>query len=256
MYPEIQVFGICFPTFILVILIAVFVCVLFYTLSHNYAKHNQNNVLASVPFVLFSATITGRLFSALTLTLQNGDSLIRNLISGGNILYASVIGGVVCLFLVAKKRRDSIIDYSDVYATVVPLGQAIGRVGCYFNGCCYGIEYHGPLAIRYFVNGNETRVFPTWFAESIFCFILFIFLQQVIKRKNIRGQATSLFCVLYASFRFIIEFYRGDTIRGIWCGLSTSQYLSVIFLVFGIILLFKQANNHVLNVFYSSSRKQ
>lgn len=117
----------------------------------------------------------------------------------------------------------------------MPLGQAIGRIGCYFNGCCYGKEYTGIGAVDYIVNGNIVKVFPTWFAESLYCFILFI-IMFCINRKKCSGFYAVVYLVTYSIFRFWIEYYRGDDIRGIWKGLSTSQYISAVIVAIGMLM--------------------
>ena len=251
LHPKIQLFGICFPTFSFVLLFSTFICVLFYSLSTKYTKYNQIKILSSFPAALVSAAIVGRLFSAFTLTIQNGEPFWVNLFNGGNVLYAAVTGGLISLFFIAKKRGDSVIDYYDVYSTIIPLGISVGRVGCYFNGCCYGIAYSGPFSVCYFVDGKKTMVFPTWFVESFFCLILFLTLHRVINR-NQRGQATTIFCISYAAYRFGIEFARGDAIRGFWHGLSTSQYFSVVVLILGLVLMFTKSRKQISNIFYSS----
>jgi phosphatidylglycerol:prolipoprotein diacylglycerol transferase len=113
----------------------------------------------------------------------------------------------------------------------MPIGQAFGRIGCYFNGCCYGARSDSWIAIPYIIGGVHTKVIPTQFIESLFCLLLGI--AFLVWKTEKQGLYTFIYFISYAVFRFIIEFYRGDNIRGIWLGLSTSQLISI-----GIIIVF------------------
>lgn len=167
---------------------------------------------------LFGALIGGRLLSVLS-----------NCISGGSgsfyVFYGGLLGAMAGLRLCARLCRVSCAEEEDALFSYLPLGQAIGRIGCYFNGCCYGRPWEGFPGVRYPVDGQWITVFPTWFAEAAFCFLLFLFLRKVRIRTLSRA---SLYLLAYGVWRFIIEFFRGDPERGQLFGLSVSQIISVI----------------------------
>ena len=128
----------------------------------------------------------------------------------------------------------------------MPLGQAIGRIGCYFSGCCYGFEYNGYLSVPYVIDGVQTRVFPTWFIESGFCILLAIFF-QVFYRSSKSGMHTAIYFIAYSSFQFIIEFFRGDDVRGVYGWISTSQIISILFFIAGILVLTIFSKRDIVN---------
>ena len=142
---------------------------------------------------------------------------------------------VDAMLIYCIKHKEDYFLLSDIILCLLPLGQSIGRIGCFFNGCCYGREYDGILSVKYIINGVEKRIVPTWFIESFFCFALFLFLFRCIPFR-IKGLTTSLYMMFYSLFRFIIEFFRGDDIRGIYFGISVSQYISILLFIFGIII--------------------
>ena len=171
---------------------------------------------------------------------QKPQSLIEaiyNILYGGFVFYGGLIGGCIGLIIYCKGENKQIWEYMDLILSIVPLGQAIGRIGCFFNGCCYGRMYDGILAVPYLVDGIVRYVFPTWFFESAFTLLLFLYF-HLIHRCSYEGQRTGIYMVSYSLFRFFIEFFRGDVARGMWNGLSTSQWISLIVVVVGMLILY------------------
>ena len=105
------------------------------------------------------------------------------------VFYGGLTGGCIGLVVYCKREHKQIWEYMDLILSIVPLGQAIGRIGCYFNGCCYGRKYDGILSVPYPVDGEISYVFPTWFCESAFSLALFsIFIEYANVLMLDRGQ--------------------------------------------------------------------
>ena len=157
-----------------------------------------------------------------------GDSGWDAFYAAGFVYYGALLGLILGIYLESRRRNKSPIDYTDTYFRLLPFGQAIGRIGCYFNGCCYGCESHSWMAVPYRIGQVETKILPVPFLESAFCLALGV----VLLRWNTsrKGNYTIAYLISYAVFRLIIEFFRGDEIRGIWMGFSTSQWISLIIL--------------------------
>lgn len=237
MYPIIDLFDIKIYVFPLVLLVAVFACL--FTYIGNRKKYQVgyiNQFMKSLVVVLVGAAIFGRLLSVLVLLQTSHESFIYNLINGGFVFYCGVVGGLISGLIFCIRRHQSIFDLSDVVFSLLPLGQAIGRIGCYMNGCCYGSEYTGFLSVPYIVNSVGINVFPTWFVEAFFCLLLTLYFQLFCQTAK-RGVQTAFYAIAYSSFRFIIEFFRGDDIRGVYGWISTSQIISIAFFVLGIFAL-------------------
>lgn len=237
MHPTISLFNTKIYIFPFILLAAVFTCLFVYL--GNTSKYHigyLNVVMKSLIAILVSAAIFGKLFSTLIFVRTSNTSFIEALLNGGFIFYGGVLGGVIGGFVYCKIRRLSVFDLSDVVFSLLPIGQTIGRIGCYMNGCCYGREHIGFPSVLYVVDGIEKLVFPTWFFESFFCMILALYF-QLIYRTTKRGFHSAVYLITYSSFRFVIEFYRGDEIRGVYGWISTSQIISIVFFVFGIFLM-------------------
>ena len=112
-------------------------------------------------------------------------------------------------------------------ALIVPLFHGFARIGCYFGRCCYGIVTYGALCASFW----EHRL-PVQLIESGFNFLLFIVLLLFFYyRKRTRGKLVRAYLWSYASFRFLIEFFRDDAVRGSFGPLSFSQWVSLCLLL-------------------------
>ena len=115
-------------------------------------------------------------------------------------------------------------------ALVVPLFHGFARIGCYFGRCCYGIEMDGAFCAHFF----EHRL-PVQLIESGFNFLLFIALLLLFYyRKPWRGKLVRVYLCSYAPFRFLIELFRADAVRGGFGPLSFSQWVSL-FILLGLV---------------------
>ena len=163
----------------------------------------------------------------------NGFSFITN---GGLVFYGGLIGGVLGAFLGAKIVRVKLSAYSDAVVPTLPLAHAIGRLGCFCSGCCYGKVTDSWIGMCFpnSITGlaPDVRVIPTQLIESGLNLILFIALILFTLRRR-RGFITLfVYLIAYGIERFLLEFLRGDEIRGIFGWFSTSQWISI-----GLILL-------------------
>jgi prolipoprotein diacylglyceryltransferase len=110
------------------------------------------------------------------------------------------------------------------------IGIAFGRIGCFLNGCCYGIPANAPWGVAF--KGIVSH--PTQIYESLFSFLLFIFLWSMRTRFKKEGDLFKVFLLLYAFFRFWIEFLRADAVKTVF-GVSLAQVISlIVFMTIGI----------------------
>ena len=254
MLPFFEIAGIRIPAFQSVLLFAVLVCGIVLVISPIYSVDYAVDICKKLAPVMIGAAAGARIVSALSLLLVDDSSFLHNLLCGGSVLYGGVSGGCAALAITCFVKKEPFLEYADVYATLLPLGQAIGRIGCYLNGCCYGCRYDGLLSVAYPVNGEMTRVFPTWFVESLFCLLLFLYFQLGC-RTDIRGIRSSRYLILYSVFRFFIEFLRGDEIRGHAGILSVSQILSVPAVFTGIVIYLYSGKNNKKNYIINYGEK-
>lgn len=160
-------------------------------------------------------------------------------IFGGQVFYGGLIGGLLtACFYMKKKKCDSKL-YFDIGAFTIPLFHFFARIGCFLSGCCYGVESHIGFKYKHSIVeiANGVNRFPIQLVESLFNLMLFAFMYKLYKKEKLKGCLIYLYLSLYAIARFIFEFFRGDHYRGFLFGLSTSQIISLLIILFVIISL-------------------
>ncbi len=148
---------------------------------------------------------------------------IANLSKGGLIWYGGFIAAILASLWFVKARSLEFWAVADFIAPYIALGQAFGRIGCFLNGCCYGIvaPYNFPLGQRH----------PTQIYSAILLFIIFAALVLWQNKRRFNGEIFLGYCLLYSCKRFAIEFLRGDNPR-IFFGMTMSQAISLaVFLI-------------------------
>lgn len=145
--------------------------------------------------------------------------------SGGLVWYGGLLGGAAAVALFLRRRKLPLATFADVVAPALPLGAAIGRIGCFLNGCCYGKPTSLPWSISYL--GAERH--PTQIYEFIMNLVIFGIIFSARKRMKKPGSLFLFYLILYSIARFSVEFVR-VTVPA-WMGLSGSQLISVVLFV-------------------------
>ncbi|MDR2436718.1 MAG: prolipoprotein diacylglyceryl transferase [Endomicrobium sp.] len=163
---------------------------------------------------------------------------------GGLTYYGGFISGLIFLIIYAKKKHLPLLKLLDFFGPSLPLGHAIGRIGCFLAGCCYGKETNVPWSVV-FTDKNSSAVLgvhvhPTQLYESFGNFLIFIFLHFYSKKNPQKGQVIAVYFISYAILRFIVEFFRNDPDRGSqYFGLSISQIVSICLFIIGVFIVCK-----------------
>ncbi len=154
---------------------------------------------------------------------------------GGNVFYGGMLGAALALFLYGKHQKaGKDKHFLDIFGVAAPLFHVFGRIGCFFGGCCYGIE--SPIGFTVFNNAlipsiNGVCRFPVSLLEAGCNLLIFLFVLQCFRKERFSGKLFALYLALYAPIRFGTEFLRGDEMRGIFFGFSTSQWISLLILL-------------------------
>lgn len=244
MYPLIHIFQYTIPTFGVLFLIGTGCGFL---LAIPTAKKYHISTMDAMFFGLFG--IIGGIIGAKLLyiivdlpnLIASPETALIRLATGGAVFYGGLIGGILGGFLYTRIYRLDAIKFFDIAVPSLALAQAFGRIGCFFNGCCYGIPYDGPLAVHYPVGAyppSGIGLFPAQLSESAFLFILTLVLMVVLWKSKNPGFTTGFYLIAAGIFRFINEFFRSDP-RGIIGFLSTSQFISLIVIAFGLLFIIK-----------------
>jgi len=142
---------------------------------------------------------------------------ILNLSKGGLVWYGGFAAALLASIWFIRRKGLDFWSVSDLLAPYIALAQAFGRIGCYLNGCCYGVAAsHGfPFYGRH----------PAQIYSAILLLIIFAVLFRWQGARRFSGEIFLGYCALYSCKRFFIEFLRGDNSR-IILGLTMSQLIS------------------------------
>jgi phosphatidylglycerol:prolipoprotein diacylglycerol transferase len=149
---------------------------------------------------------------------------ILQLQRGGMVFYGGLAGGAIAVTAYVLVRRLPVPVIADGAALAVPLGSAIGRAGCFLNGCCAGRETAGWFGVVF--PGTVVRVVPTQLIDSAANLLIFAALLHLLVRHRPRaGVLWWLFLLLYGISRFLVETLR--TNPPIALGLTQAQWVSL-----------------------------
>ncbi|MCR5653323.1 MAG: prolipoprotein diacylglyceryl transferase, partial [Ruminococcus sp.] len=159
----------------------------------------------------------------------------------GMVYFGGLILGIVFGILYCKIRKLDLGNYSDCFAVGIPLFHSIARLGCFFAGCCYGIESDfGFTAHNAIVeSANDVCRFPVQLLESGLNALIFVALLLIFRKGIMRGKIIYAYLISYSTIRFFLEFLRGDEYRGFLLFLSTSQWISLVLIGFSVFKLLR-----------------
>jgi phosphatidylglycerol:prolipoprotein diacylglycerol transferase len=190
---------------------------------------------------------------------------------GGLAYYGGFVFAVAFAIYFIRKHKLLVGRTCDLASPGISFGLFFGRLGCFWNGCCYGKETSSSVGVvfphyspawRAQLDAGEIAlaqaahpVHPTQLYESLACLLIFAVLYYVVRpRKRRDGQVFAWFLILYAIARSAIEVLRDDD-RGVFFGgyLSTSQLLSIPLGALGVYLLWRLREPGVERLAASSS---
>ena len=192
-------------------------------------------VIFNFSFIVFIfGTIGARLFYV----LENAPYyLVRPLEivmlqKGGLSWYGGFILGSIAALVYLKKIKTDTLFFLDLIIPFVALGQSLGRIGCFLNGCCYG----KPSISGLYLPSMGAVLIPTQIYSSLALLAIFVFLRFRQDSRHEKGEIFFMYLLLYSLKRFIIEYWRAD--NGIFfLNLTLFQLLSVLIFIFALFKL-------------------
>ncbi|MCD6539743.1 MAG: prolipoprotein diacylglyceryl transferase [Candidatus Omnitrophica bacterium] len=185
--------------------------------------------------LIFWTIVWGFIFSRLGYIVTHWDYFLedwwRSIISsGGFVFYSGLLGGLLFLLFFVRKKSLSLLKTLDLLSPSLALAHSLGRIGCFFYGCCYGKPTSSFLGIKFPPDSPAGQLgqplIPTQLISSFFLLIIFIILLILRDKKLPPGRVFVSYLLLYGAFRFVIEFYRGECL-GYFLSLSIGQWLSL-----------------------------
>ncbi len=287
MYPYVFIFGKPFSSYgILAIIGMAAVAVYTMIVARNDKKNAYSRFVyivycflgsMALAAILYQLTNIKKTISALPYLFSDFEKFKEN-ISFGIVFYGGMFGIFVGMLVYTKYFKEDTRKWLRETVPSIPLFHFFGRIGCTVGGCCFGTcMFHGGEEINetlgIFPIGNcpifkdfcvyNARLgmycIPIQLLEAFGCLLIFVILllhQILQKDKNAYYKPIGIYFVLYGILRFVLEFWRGDMIRGVFGSFSTSQYISMIVVPLGIYMLICPTEKNFLEKWYTPGKKK
>ena len=168
-------------------------------------------------YVMVGVIIGGRILYVIFHWSQYENDLIGifRIWEGGMMFFGGFLGGVCASLIYLKRERIPILLVADIIAPAIALGEFFTRIGCFLNGCCFGIPSILPWAVKFpedcVAGGSPLADFtlhPTQIYDSLFSLALFFFLTSRLYKSHKQGTIFALYLIFSGAFRFGIDFIR------------------------------------------------
>jgi phosphatidylglycerol:prolipoprotein diacylglycerol transferase len=197
-----------------------------------------------VPWLFLGGLIGARLLYVIMHPSQvHGPGDLLKFWQGGIIFYGCIAGGLGGSLIYWARTRFPFLATADAVAPALALGIAVGRLGCFLNGCCYGAPCDYPWAVTFpagsipwvhemqagLIAPDAARslpIHPKQIYAALFGLGLLVLLLAYAPRRRRDGEVMVLLMIAYPITRFVLEFFRGDP-DGLYAGLAISQYISI-----------------------------
>lgn len=244
MFPTFEVLGRTVGSYGLCAIVGLLVCgVVACLLARRYKIAYEDIILLMVVIgvslligghILFGITNTNKLIALFgKASSYNLKQIFSHLVTyfGGMVFYGGFLGACIGLLIYTKFSKEVERGLAfDLFAVCIPLFHVFGRIGCFLSGCCYGVEcdfgfiVHGNTLVPEI---NDVRRLPVPLIEAVCNLIIFLVLLRLFQKGKESGKMIFYYMLVYPVVRFVLEFFRGDEIRGFLFGLSTSQWISI-----------------------------
>ncbi|MDP8229536.1 MAG: prolipoprotein diacylglyceryl transferase [Candidatus Gorgyraea atricola] len=198
-------------------------------------KNFKKDLIYDLSFYLIIGALIGArlyylLFFSPRVFIEEPLSIFR-IWQGGLAIHGGILGGIIACILFAKRRGISFWGLADLVAPSLLLGQAIGRIGCLLNGCCYGI----PI--------DASRVHSTQAYEMVLNLIGFFGLWIARKKIIFSGGLFLLYLMIYNSIRIVVSSLRADSLY-IWgTDIKIAQVISGVVFIIAVALYMRRKKN-------------
>ncbi len=200
-------------------------------------------------FIFIAGFVGGKLFYYLQDPLKyiQNPSLLLDNFSGGFVFYGSFVIIIPFIIWYLKKHKIPVLPLLDIFAITTTIVHAIGRLGCFAAGCCYGLPTDSSFGLV-FPTTHGVSVHPTQLYEVFVLSLIMLLLLLIKNKKQFNGQIFLIYLMLYAFGRGILELFRGDD-RGFIINntLSHSQFIGLCLIMVSAYFYYKFYNKLNIN---------
>ena len=240
-----------YSIFILLGVISAYLLIINESKKHNINKNDMTDIIF---YTLIVGIIGARIYYVifnLYYYIYNPSEILK-VYNGGLAIHGGIISGIIFLYYYVKRKNLNFLRILDIVSPGIIIAQGIGRWGNFFNKEAYGSmttlsnlkKLHIP---NFIINGMKidgNYYYPTFFFESILCFIGFIIIMLIRKNKNIKlGLQIGFYFIWYGIIRFFIEILRQDSLM--LFNIKMAQVVSILLIIIGIILIIKSKEKYI-----------
>jgi len=217
----------------------------------KYFNLKKETIIDLAPYLIIFGIIGARLYYCILdynfyLRFPTEIFALRH---GGISIHGAIFGGIIGLIIFAKKHKLSVFNLMDVCAVSLPLSQAIGRWGNFFNSEAYGTPTNLPWGL--YISPSYRQIpyldyeffHPAFLYESILDLIIFFILLFLVSKQKLKksGQLTLYYLILYSLARILVEMCRIDSVKYIF-NIPVAILMSVGIIIVSLFLLLKSFN--------------
>lgn len=265
MYPIIDFFGMNLYTYSLMAILGLVAAAIYCITSCRRAGIDIENEICMLAIAVLFLFIFAVLLYWITRIkdiiqyfpyLFSNPQMFWNKIGLGLVFYGGLFGAFFGCIVYGKILRNDIREMIKISVPAIPLFHFFGRLGCFLAGCCHGIENErfGIAYTNSISSENGIPYLPIQLYEAVGNLIIFALL--LLRRKHSKNcyEPIGIYAFSYGIMRFVLEFFRGDTIRGHLGFFSTSQWISLIMIPFGLYCLICPPGKNILNKAFTSKK--
>ncbi len=205
------------------ILVGILVIYLYSKKENRKNKYIFELVLAGIVGGVLGAKIPIWIFYAPQIIASFPDV---SLLLSGRTIVGGLIGGTLAVWYI-KRKMNIYTRFGNMIVPGVVAGIAIGRIGCFLRGCCYGVQTKLPWGVDF---GDGISRHPTQIYEILFLSAMFVYINFKLKLKPESGKLFDTFMIIYFSYRFMVEFIRVEP--KIFLHLTMFQWLSLLIIIY------------------------
>lgn len=221
MYPIIcQIGSLTVYSYGFMLAVAVFVCTYFLQKEAKRKNINPDTVVDLVFWIIAGGIVGCRIFYIflnLSFFIENPSEIFM-IHHGGLAWQGGLILGAATAFVLIRRKGLPVLGTLDLFVPYLALGQAIGRIGCFLNGCCYGKEVSWGI----YFPVHHARLQPTQLYSALGLLALFFVLKKYNESHKKAGETFVFYLILASLLRFTVEFFRADH-TNVFFGLSIFQ---------------------------------
>ena len=272
MLPHFHLLGLHIPMYSLMVAVGAFAFLIYFKIfvekKEKLDRITANRMIFVSVLGFLVLGLSALIFNSIFHSIEKGTIVVGGITWLGGVI--GVIPATICLihYLVPKERGNAVNRFSSLLPGLV-IAHAFGRLGCFFGGCCYGARTDSWLGVSFPAGSlagkqypdfnapessiivNETLneagetvvtklypslpVLPTQLIEAVFEILLFVVM--IVFYKKLKNYNIEIYCFVYGTFRFILEFWRGDSRGATGIAISPSQFMSIILFIGATLLI-------------------